>query len=88
MLSPTSLSRIATRDVLVMTVGGFFAMLAAMLTRFGLYAGMSGGGDRRDDNGPPVWLIVLAVSILVYAISFVLIRTISAARSAADRLPH
>src|SRR6266550_6438507 len=57
------LSHIANRDVLIMTVASFFAMLAALLTRFGLYAGMFGGGDRRDNNGPPVWLIVLAVSI-------------------------
>ena len=69
-----------------MTVASFFAMLAAMLTRFGLYAGMWGGGDRRDNNGPPVWLIIFAVSILVYAISFILIRTISRYREyAADR---
>jgi heat shock protein HtpX len=81
------LSHVANRDVLVMTVASFFAMLAAMLTRFGLYAGMwGGGGDRRDNNGPPVWLIIFAVSILVYAISFVLIRTISRYREyAADR---
>ncbi len=81
------LSHIANRDVLVMTVASFFAMLAAMLTRFGLYAGMWGGGGRRDNNnGPPVWLIIFAVSILVYAISYVLIRTISRYREyAADR---
>src|SRR5512146_3094501 len=80
------LSHIANRDVLVMTAASFFAMLAAMLTRFGLYAGMWGGGDRRDNNGPPVWLIIFAVSILVYAISFVLIRMISRYREfAADR---
>src|SRR5205823_3183479 len=72
------LSHVANRDVLIMTVASFFAMLAAMLTRFGLYAGMWGGGDRRDNNnGPPVWLIIFAVSILVYAISFILIRTTS-----------
>jgi heat shock protein HtpX len=83
------LSHVANRDVLIMTLASFFAMLAAMLTRFGLYAGMwgGGGGGRRDNNnGPPVWLIVLAVSILVYAISFILIRTISRYREyAADR---
>jgi heat shock protein HtpX len=81
------LSHIANRDVLVMTVASFFAMLAAMLTRFGLYAGMWGGGGRRDNNnGPPVWLIIFAVSILVYAVSYVLIRTISRYREyAADR---
>jgi heat shock protein HtpX len=81
------LSHVANRDVLIMTVASFFAMLAALLTRFGLYAGMWGGGGNRDNNnGPPIWLIVLAVSILVYAISFVLIRTISRYREyAADR---
>jgi len=80
------LSHVANRDVLIMTVASFFAMLAAMLTRFGLYAGMWGGGDRRDNNGPPVWLIMLAVSIVVYAVSYVLIRTLSRYREyCADR---
>jgi heat shock protein HtpX len=84
------LSHIANRDVLVMTIASFFAMLAALLTRFGLYAGMfggfGGGGNRNNDNNTPVWLIVLLVSIVVYAISFVLIRTISRYREyAADR---
>src|SRR3979490_2625666 len=61
-----------------MPVASFFAMLAAILTRFGLYANMFGGGNNRDNNnGPPVWLIVMIVSILVYAISYILIRTIS-----------
>ena len=81
------LSHIANRDVLIMTVASFFAMLAAMLTRFGLYANMFGGGDRRDNNnGPPIWLIVMVVSIIVYAISFILIRMISRYREyTADR---
>jgi heat shock protein HtpX len=81
------LSHVANRDVLVMTVASFFAMLAAMLTRFGLYAGMWGGGNRNNNNNSvPVWLIVFAVSILTYVISWVLIRTISRYREyAADR---
>jgi heat shock protein HtpX len=84
------LSHIANRDVLVMTVASFFAMLAALLTRFGLYAGMFGGfgGGRSSNNNNqvPVWLIVTAVAIITYAISFVLIRTISRYREyAADR---
>ena len=82
------LSHIANRDVLVMTLASFFAMLAALLTRFAMYAGLFGGfgGSRRDNNQVPVWLIVLAVSIVTYAISFVLIRTISRYREyAADR---
>ena len=84
------LSHIANRDVLVMTLASFFAMLAAMLTRFGLYAGMFGGfgGGRRSSNNNqvPVWLIVFVVSIVVYALSFILIRMISRYREyAADR---
>src|SRR5918911_552549 len=80
------LSHIANRDVLVMTVASFFAMLAAMLTRFGLYAGMWGGGNRNNNSNVPVWLIVFGVSILTYVISWVLIRTISRYREyAADR---
>jgi heat shock protein HtpX len=85
------LSHVANRDVLVMTVASFFAMLAALLTRFGLYAGMFGGGGfgggrNNNNNQVPVWLIVFLVSIIVYAISFILIRTISRYREyAADR---
>ena len=86
------LSHIANRDVLIMTLASFFAMLAAMLTRFGMYAGMFGGfggGNRNSNNNNnqvPVWLIVFLVSMVVYAISFVLIRTISRYREyAADR---
>jgi heat shock protein HtpX len=81
------LSHIANRDVLIMTVASFFAMLAALLTRFGLYAGMFGGGGRdRDNNGLPVWLIVLLVSIVTYFLSQILILAISRYREyAADR---
>ena len=84
------LSHVANRDVLIMTVASFFAMLAALLTRFGLYAGMFGGfggGNRNNNqNQVPIWLIVFAVSVVTYAISFILIRTISRYREyAADR---
>ena len=37
------LSHIANRDVLIMTLASFFAMLAALITRCGLYFGMFGG---------------------------------------------
>jgi heat shock protein HtpX len=83
------LSHIANRDVLVMTVASFFAMIAALLTRFGLYAGMFGGfgGSRNNNNNSvPVWLIVIVVSFVTYALSWILIRTISRYREyAADR---
>ena len=86
------LSHVANRDVLIMTVASFFAMLAALLTRFGLYAGMFGGfggGGNRNNNGNnqvPIWLIIFLVSVITYAISYILIRTISRYREyAADR---
>jgi heat shock protein HtpX len=79
------LSHIANRDVLVMTLASFFAMLAALLTRVGLFSGMFGGGRSRD-GGTPIWMVVLLVSVVTYVISFVLIRTISRYREyAADR---
>src|SRR5215218_8772898 len=71
------LSHVANRDVLVMTLASFFAMLAALLTRVGLYCGMFSGGGRNRDGGAPAWLIIFLVSIATYIISFVLIRTIS-----------
>ncbi len=87
------LSHVANRDVLVMTVASFFAMLAGLITRWGFYFGMwgggFGGGNRSDNNnqgGIPVFVIVLAVSVVTYAISYVLIRTLSRYREyAADR---
>jgi heat shock protein HtpX len=82
------LSHIANRDVLVMTVAGFFATVAALLTRFGLYSGMFGGfgGNRDNNNSVPVWLIVLLVSIVTYFLSQILILALSRYREfAADR---
>jgi heat shock protein HtpX len=80
------LSHIGNRDVLIMTVASFFAMLAGILTRFGLYSGMFGGGRSRDNNSVPVWLIVLLVSVVTYFISQILILAISRYREfAADR---
>jgi heat shock protein HtpX len=67
-------------------------MLAALITRFGFYAGLFGGfggGNRDNNNGGsqvPVWLIIFVVAIVTYAISYVLIRTLSRYREyAADR---
>jgi heat shock protein HtpX len=77
------LAHIANRDVLVMTLASFFSMLAALMIRWGF---LFGGGGRSRDSGPPVWLIMLAVSIVVYFLSFILIRTISRYREyGADR---
>ena len=80
------LAHIANRDVMVMTIASFFAMVAAMLARFGLYGGMFGGGNRDRGGGAPVWLIMLAISIVTYVISYVLMMMLSRYREyAADR---
>jgi heat shock protein HtpX len=83
------LTHVKNRDVRTMTFASFFAMLAAIITRFAFYGslfGGFGGGRNRDNNGVPIWLIVLVVSWITYMISFILIRTISRYREyAADR---
>jgi heat shock protein HtpX len=78
------LSHVKNRDVRTMTMASFFAMVAALITRFAIYGGIFGG--RREDNGPPVWLILLVVSWLTYILSWILIQFISRYREyAADR---
>jgi len=78
------LAHVKNRDVRTMTLASFFAMLAAMITRFAMYGGIFGG--RREDNGPPVWLILLVVSWITYILSWILIQFISRYREyAADR---
>jgi len=79
------LSHIGNRDVAIMTISSFFAMVAALLMRMGLWGGMF-GGDRNRDGGTPVWLIMFLVSMVTYVISYVLILMISRYREyAADR---
>jgi heat shock protein HtpX len=83
------LSHVAHRDVAVMTIASFLGMVAGLITRFMLYAGLFGGfGDDRggNDNAAMVELAVIAVSAIVYAISFLLTMALSRYRElAADR---
>ena len=80
------LSHIGNRDVAIMTVSSFFAMVAALLMRIGLFGGMFGGGGRDRSGGPPIWLIMFLVSMVTYVVSYVLILMISRYREyAADR---
>lgn len=77
------LAHIAHRDVMVMTLASFFASLAALIVQNAIWFG--GGSSDDDDNGPGL-LAVIAVSALVYAISFFLLRALSRYREyAADR---
>ena len=91
------LSHVAHRDVAVMTIASFLGILAGLLTRVlayaGLFGGFGGGGNRGRGGGGGgggqlalIALGMLAFSALVYAISFLLIRTLSRYRElAADR---
>ena len=84
------LSHVAHKDVQVMTIASFLAIVAALLIRFSFYGELFGGGGRsnNNDNGNAGYLffIIMAVSIVVYAISFLLIRMLSRYRElAADR---
>src|SRR5262250_3872467 len=84
------MSHVAHKDVVVMTIASFLGIVAGLLVRFAFYSELF-GGDRRGGNNNnggalPVFLIVLAVSAVVYAISFLLIRLLSRYRElAADR---
>lgn len=77
------LSHVAHRDVLVMTIASVAGVAAGFLTRFALWGGVSRG---RDQNSALVGVAVIAVSALVYAVSFILTRTLSRYRElSADR---
>lgn len=79
------LSHVAHRDVLVMTVASSAGIVASMLTRGAQYGAIF-GGNRRDSNGLPVWLVVLVVSLITYAVSFFLLKLLSRYRElSADR---
>ena len=78
------LSHVAHRDVTVMTIASVVGVLAGFLTRVVLFSGMGRRG--RDSNGAPVVLVIMLVSIVVYALSFLLTRALSRYRElSADR---
>ena len=83
------LSHVAHKDVMVMTIASFLGIIAGLLIRFSFYGELFGGGGRRnsnDQNSGLILLAIMAVSIVVYAISFLLIRLLSRYRElAADR---
>ena len=87
------LTHVINRDVMVMTIASFFAMVSAVIIRFGFFFGMFGGGGfgggrggRGGQNEEEAVIVVILVSVIVYAISFVLLRALSRYREyAADR---
>ncbi|MFF8603117.1 zinc metalloprotease HtpX [Streptomyces sp. NPDC015232] len=80
------LSHVAHRDVAVITIASFLGIIAGLIVRFAFYSQLFGGRSQRDQNTAVVFLAVMAVSALVYAVSFLLIRALSRYRElAADR---
>jgi heat shock protein HtpX len=80
------LSHVAHRDVAVITIASFLGVIAGLVVRFAFYSQLFGGRDQRDQNTAVVFMAVMAVSALVYAVSFLLIRALSRYRElAADR---
>jgi heat shock protein HtpX len=79
------LTHVQNRDVMVMTIASFFAAVAAYIVQFGVFfGGGMGHGDGDGDN--PSFAVVLLVSMVVYAISFLLLQALSRYREfAADR---
>jgi len=78
------LTHVINRDVVIMTIASFFAAIASMIVQFGFFFG-GGGGDEGDGEGEGMFVVVL-VSAAVYAVSFVLMQTLSRYREfAADR---
>jgi heat shock protein HtpX len=82
------LSHVAHRDVLVMTIASSAGIVAGMLTRGAQFGGFGlfNRGSRNNNGGAPAFLVALVVSLIVYAISFVLMRLLSRYRElCADR---
>jgi heat shock protein HtpX len=90
MLSPSELegvmahemTHVINRDVMVMTLAGFFASLASLIAQFAFFFG---GGYGSEEEERDIMIVVL-VSVVVYAVSFLLLRALSRYREfAADR---
>ena len=76
------LSHVVHRDVAIMTIASFLAMVAGILIRWGFLF----GGGRNSGGGAAAFLVILLVSVLVYVISYILMQALSRYREfAADR---
>jgi len=76
------LSHVKNRDILTMTMASFIAMIASMIMQSFFFSALFGGRNREGGS----WIIIWVVSIIVYAISTLLILALSRYREfAADR---
>ena len=86
------LSHVAHRDVAIMTIAASLGVLAGLMTRMMLFSAILGGGGRggsRNQGAGQIVLLemgIMLVSIVVYAISYLLTMALSRYRElAADR---
>lgn len=74
------LAHVKNRDMMVMTIASFLATIAFMIVRWGAFFG---GGRSRNQGGI---MVAILVSLVVWIISYILIRALSRYREfAADR---
>lgn len=76
------LAHVKNRDILAMTIASFIAMIASMIMQSFFFSAILGGRNREGGGGAIIWI----VSIVVYAVSTLLILALSRYREfAADR---
>jgi len=81
------MSHVAHKDVAVMTVASLLGVIAALMVRFAFYSELFGGRGRNNNSQAALLIIpIMVLSVVVYAISFLLIRMLSRYRElSADR---
>jgi heat shock protein HtpX len=86
------MSHVAHKDVAVMTVASLLGIVAALMVRFAFYSELFGGGGRggrggnNQGNTALLMIPIMLLSMVVYAVSFLLIRMLSRYRElSADR---
>jgi heat shock protein HtpX len=76
------LAHVKNRDILTMTLASFIAMIASLIMQSFFFSALFGGRNREGGS----WIVVWIVSIIVYALSTLLIMALSRYREfAADR---
>jgi len=80
------MSHVAHKDVAVMTIASFLGIVAALMVRFAFYSELFGGRGRNNNQSALLIIPIMLLSIVVYCVSFLLIRLLSRYRElAADR---